>query len=565
MFGFLRSAASLIPGLASSRAAAARMLDGFEAPMSLWDARSRLVAANPAFAALVGAEGETLPVGRGFREILLRAAGRDGGVAEADAFAEEVLSMAARREPLSAERPLGDGRTVRLSVRPSGAGWSLAAEDVTDRRAAETLAASLARVDALTGIPNRRMFLERLEEAVSRPEGCAVLYLDLDRFKSINDTYGHGFGDELLRGVAARLRACLRPGDVVARLGGDEFCAMLPAAGEREAVACASRVVETLSRPFDIEGVRIVTGTSVGVALAPRDAADADGALAAADRALYAAKADGRGTFHVFTPGLDSSVRQRRELEAEMRTALAEGGFRLFYQPIVDAECGTVRGFEALLRWPHPTRGLVPPSDFIPVAEESRLIVQLGAWALRKACCDATHWPGGKTVAVNISPVQFLRNDVVETVRDALDVSGLEPSRLELEITESVLMRDPAATAAVLRGLRELGVRVAMDDFGTGYSSLSYIRDFPFDKIKIDKSFVDGIGKGTATDAVVRAVIDMARGLSMQTVAEGVETEEQWRRLRLDGCNRIQGFFFGRPMPASDVAALLADEARIAA
>ena len=386
----------------------------------------------------------------------------------------------------------------------------------------------------------------------------AVLCLDLDRFKPVNDTLGHPVGDALLRAVAARLLACVREGDTAARLGGDEFAVLQAGAGQPEAAgALARRLVEALSAPYEVLGHQVVVGASVGVALAPGDGRDPDELLKRADMALYRAKADGRGTFRSFEPGMDARLQARRLLELDLRKALAAGELELHYQPLVDLRTGAVSALEALLRWRHPARGLVPPGEFVPLAEEIGLIVPVGGWVLRRACADAAGWPGGVRVAVNLSAAQFRGRELVAAVVGALAAAGLAPARLELEITETVLLRDGEATLATLRELRALGVRIAMDDFGTGYSSLGYLRSFPFDKIKIDRCFVRDLGASADCEAIVRAVTGLGGSLGIATTAEGVETEEQLERLRAEGCDEAQGFHLGRPMPAADVRALL--------
>ncbi|MGX7705994.1 putative bifunctional diguanylate cyclase/phosphodiesterase [Methylobacterium sp. Gmos1] len=450
-----------------------------------------------------------------------------------------------------------------------GEGVALVLEDVSARRAAETRAHDLARLDSLTGLPNRLQLREHLDAALARlereAEGCAVLLVDLDRFKPVNDTLGHPVGDALLRKVADRLRAMVRAGDTVARIGGDEFVVLQAGVSEPgEAQALARRVVDLVGRTYMIEGQLLSIGASVGIALAPADGRDADRLLKNADLALYRAKLDGRGTFRFFEPEMDARMQARRRLELDMRQALARREFRLHYQPQLNLADERLVGCEALIRWHHPERGLVSPVDFIPLAEEIGLILPIGEWVIRQACRDAAAWPQPLTVAVNVSPAQFKSDRLVETIVSALGNAGLPAARLEVEITEGVLLQDNEKTLHTLHRLRALGVRVSMDDFGTGYSSLSYLRAFPFDKIKIDRSFVADLHAGKDPgakddgEAIIRAIAGLGRSLGMTTVAEGVETPEQLRRIRAEGCTDVQGYLISRPLPADALLALLA-------
>ena len=459
-------------------------------------------------------------------------------------------------------------RTNRLVVQGSDEVATLAQtfngliEHLSARRNLEQRLEHMAHHDALTDLPNRvrlRQTMERELARVQRGENLAVLCLDLDHFKSVNDTLGHPVGDSLLKAVAERLRQKVRDTDIVARLGGDEFAIVQIAAEQpRGAIVLADRLIEALSKPFDLTGHQLVIGTSIGIALAPSDGLDTDQLIKNADMALYRAKADGRGVFRFFEPEMDAKMQARRTLEIDLRKALVEGEFELFYQPLVNLQSNEISGFEALLRWNHPTRGLVPPSEFIPIAEEMGLIVPLGEQVLRQACTEAAGWPGDIRVAVNLSPVQFKSKTLALAVTTALASSGLPPQRLELEITESVLLQDNEATLTTLHQLRALGVRISMDDFGTGYSSLSYLRSFPFDKIKIDQSFVQDMSGGEDDSvAIIRAVAGLGRNLGMATTAEGVETQEQLGYLRQEGCSEVHGYLFSRPMPARDVPSLL--------
>ncbi len=420
----------------------------------------------------------------------------------------------------------------------------------------------LALHDALTGLPNRALLAERLEQGLAQVQRhktmLAVMCLDLDRFKQVNDTAGHPVGDALLRAVAGRLRGCVRSCDTVARLGGDEFAIIHAPLGHMDEVGTlAQRIVETLSEPYELSGQKVVIGASVGIALAPVDATDMGHLLKMADVALYRAKADGRGLFRMFEPGMDTEQQARRALESDLRRGVEMQEFELHYQPLVDLSSGQVSALEALIRWRHPERGLVSPDDFIPLAEATGLIGPIGAWVLHRACADAAGWPRHLKVAVNVSPAQFKGPGLVAAVLDALAASALAPGRLELEITETAFLADTDATLAVLHKLRTAGVRIAMDDFGTGYSSLGYLRSFPFDKIKIDRCFIKDIETSMDCKAIVHAVTGLGSNLGIAITAEGVETIAQLDQLRADGCDQVQGYLFSRPVPARDVAALL--------
>jgi diguanylate cyclase (GGDEF)-like protein len=420
----------------------------------------------------------------------------------------------------------------------------------------------LALHDVLTGLPNRAFLAARLEQVLADAQRnetmVAVLCLDLDRFKQVNDTLGHPIGDLLLRIVADRLRACVRKCDTVVRLGGDEFAIIqAPLARLQDAATLAERVVMALSEPYDLNGHQVVAGASVGIALVPADTNDPTHLLKMADLALYRAKQEGRGTFRMFEPGMDTKLQARRMLELDLRRAVMSQEFELHYQPLVDVASGEVTALEALVRWRHPERGLVPPNDFIPLAEETGLIGPIGAWVLEQACMDAAQWPTDKPVAVNISAAQFKGCGLVAVVEHALATAALSPARLELEITETALIADADSTLEVLRELRAMGIRIAMDDFGTGYSSLGYLRSFPFDKIKIDRCFVKDIETNPDCKAIVRAVTGLSSNLGIVTTAEGVVTFAELAQLRAEGCDQVQGYFFSRPVPAAEVTDLL--------
>src|SRR6185437_11337264 len=417
---------------------------------------------------------------------------------------------------------LSHGRVIAISRQAmADGGWVATYEDVTERQRAEAQSVFMARHDALTGLPNRVLFHERVEQALAqagRAEDFAVLLLDLDRFKAVNDTLGHPVGDELLRAVAERLQACVREVDTVARLGGDEFAVVQSGVTKAEdAAVLARRIVEVVSQPYDLDGHRIMIGASVGISIAPGDGASCGKLLKNADVALYKTKAEGRGTWRFFEPDMDARLHARRALELDLWAALANDQFELHYQPLFDLRANRIGGFEALLRWRHPKHGMVSPADFIPISEEIGLIVPLGDWVLQRACAEASVWPGHVKVAVNVSPAQFRTGHLVDSVTKALAASGLPAARLELEITESVLLANSAATLATLHALRALGVRISMDDFGTGYSSLSYLRSFPFDKIKIDQSFIRDLATTDDAEAIVRAIIGLGASLGMRT------------------------------------------------
>ena len=477
---------------------------------------------------------------------------------------EVDVTVLPEREEREAELLRPDGqrvpvRVVRSTVTLAGRRQVvLAVRDQRERLRTETAMRDLAFVDALTGLPNRARFHDLVEvHAASRRErdhGYALLMVDLDRFKLVNDTLGHAMGDRLLAKVARRLRCAVRDRDVVARLGGDEFAILQIDAITPDATrALAARIVDLMSRPFLIDGQIVNVGASVGVSSAPSDGDEPAQILRNADLALYKAKADGKGAFRMFEHELDARMQARRGLESDLRRALALQEFELHYQPLVDTRSGRVTSAEALVRWRHPERGLVSPADFIPLAEETGLILPLGLWVLRTACADATAWPDGIRVAVNLSPVQFRDLRLADTVKAVLAASGLPAARLELEITEGVLLDDEARTVATLRSLRDAGVSISMDDFGTGYSSLSYLRRFPFDKIKVDQSFIRQLPGDAESAAIVRAILTMGACLGMSTTVEGVETAEQFAFTAAEGCDQVQGYHVSRPLPQAQL------------
>jgi diguanylate cyclase (GGDEF)-like protein len=468
-----------------------------------------------------------------------------------------------RDRPHSYERHSRDGRKLEVRGVPiAGGGFVRTFTDITERKAAEERACYLAHHDELTRLANRASFHEALEQRLKlrrHDDRWAVLTLDLDHFKNVNDTLGHPLGDRLLRAVADRLRGCVREGDILARLSGDEFAIVQTGVEQpRHATALAGHLIETLARPFDLDEHQVLIGASLGVVIAPADGTTADALLKNADMALYRAKEEGRGGFRFFEPTMDAQAQARRQLEMDLRGALANGEFELFYQPMLNARANVLSGFEALIRWHHPSRGLMGPDEFIPLAEEIGLILPIGEWALREACREAATWAGNLKVAVNLSPVQFRSFNLVIVVRSALETSGLQPHRLDLEIVESVLLENTAATLDSLRVLRDLGLNIAMDDFGTGYSSLSYLHKFPFGTIKIDQSFIRDLTTSADSRAIVHAIVELGRSLGMSVTAEGVQTDEQLAILRGEGCDEVQGYLFSPPRPGAEVAALIA-------
>ena len=432
-------------------------------------------------------------------------------------------------------------------------------EDITEIKRAEAQIVHMAHHDALTGLANRVLYLEKVNEALAalrRSSKCFnVLVLDLDLFKAVNDSLGHPVGDALLKEVAERLRACTRETDMVARLGGDEFAVLQAVdADQREAaIALVNRLLEVVSEPYTLAGHQVIIGTSIGVAAAPHDGADADQLLKNADLALYKAKAEGRNGYRFFKEEMEIEARCRHALQYELRSALTNHEFEIHYQPVLAAATRKTIGLEALIRWNHPERGLVAPGQFIPLAEEIGLIVPLGDWIMRRACADAAGWPSHIKLAVNLSPAQFRNSNLVEIVTRALVDSGLPPERLELEITESVLLQKNTSIVATLHELKSLGISIVLDDFGTGYSSFGYLRMFPFDKIKIDRSFIGDLSERADCAAIVCAVTGLGRGLNIVTTAEGVETEEQFGLVRAAGVDEVQGFLFSRPRPLSQI------------
>jgi diguanylate cyclase (GGDEF)-like protein len=532
-------------------------LENMTQGLCLYDAQNRLEVFNRRYLEIFKLPADRIKPGITFKEVL------EIGIASGNHPNTTLDDLMSDRSKLFSEAgphllEFDDGRVVSSLSSPTSDGRLVVTyEDVTERRQAEAKIMHMARHDALTNLPNRVLFRDKMEQALNRGEKLAVMFLDLDRFKGVNDSLGHPVGDALLCAVTERLLRVVRGVDTVARLGGDEFAIVQSSARPTDASELAAEVIETFQEPFEVHGHQVVIGTSIGIAMAPADGTEPDQLLRNADMALYRAKAEGRGTYHFFQPGMDAQMQERRRLELDLRKAMIAEEFELYYQPLIQLASGEVCGFEALIRWNHPERGLVSPGEFIPVAEEIGLIGPLGEWVLKQACLDAAAWPNKLTVAVNLSAVQFRNPMLALSVVSALGQSGLSASRLELEITETVLLQDDRAVLDTLHQIRDLGVRISMDDFGTGYSSLSYLRSFPFDKIKIDRSFVRELGKENDCVAIIRAVTRLGSSLGMITTAEGVETEQQLEILRAEGCVQVQGYLFSRPRPKAEIPKLL--------
>lgn len=535
--------------------------------LSMFDSDQRLVLCNATYAEIYGLPEYLTQVGTPFSDILNfhnQAAAIEGPSPDArGTWITAHTARIAEGKPFHNIHNLADGRTIAVSYQPlPDGGWVDLQEDITEKRRAEEKIEWLARHDTLTEVGNRFHFRERLENQFRHLDpraGFALHWIDLDHFKEINDTLGHPVGDALLSSVAARLRSGVRSGDFLARLGGDEF-AIIQAGASRPELAdeFARRLIEILQRPHDVLGHRLNINASIGVALAPTHGANPEDLLKAADVALYRAKSMGRGLHAIFTPCLDNLVKTANPLKAELHRSIERDELALHYQPIVDLKKQEVGSFEALIRWKHPTRGMIAPGDFISIAEESGFIVEMGSWALLQACRDAVKWPQNTKVSVNLSAMQIEAVDLYDTVTSALEESNLPANRLQLEITETVLLRDEQATRDTLNRLHALGVSIALDDFGTCFASLSYLRNFPFDKIKIDRSFIRDLPELQDCRAIVSAVAELARDLRMISVAEGVETLANLRAVAEMGCDEVQGFYFSPPVPNGGVTRVMA-------
>jgi diguanylate cyclase (GGDEF)-like protein len=547
--------------LARANARIDAALNNMSQGLCMFDKAGRLVVCNERYRAMYRLTEETAKPGSTFAD-LLRCQERAGGfTGDPESFAADLRARLARGQNVHTTVELADGRIIDVANEPMiDGGWVATHEDITERQRSEARIARMARHDDLTDLANRVLFRERTEEALERHRstgiGYSVLVFDLDLFKSVNDSLGHPAGDALLKVVAARLQEVTGAADTVSRLGGDEFAVLRIADGDQHAGAAelADRLLKVISTPYEIEGHRIVIGTSIGIAIAPEHGVEAEELLKNADLALYRAKSEGRNSYRFFEPEMDRELRVRRALEVDLHNALANGEFEAHYQPIVNADDGATCAVEALIRWRHPQHGLIPPNRFIPFAEERGLISAIGSWILQQACSDATTWPSHIRVAVNLSSVEFRTGDLLGKITDALARSGLAPERLELEITESVLLQEDARNIAILHQVKKLGVSIVLDDFGTGYSSLRYLRLFPFDKIKIDQSFIREMPQRSDCAAIVCAIVGLGRELNMITAAEGVETAQQLELVRAAGCRQMQGYLFSQPCPASQLA-----------
>lgn len=537
-------------------------LDNMVEGIAMFDAEHRIVLANRRYAEMYGLRLDQIKPGTTFEQVVQHRidSGQLRGRTASDVVAT-VLARVSNGKDASFTYVMDDGRHITLSAQPMPEGGTVTTHrDVTEQRRSDAKIVHMAFHDSLTGLPNRTRLTDRLEHALTRVKRGDIVVahlLDLDHFKNINDTLGHAAGDKLLKVVAARLEDLVRETDTIARMGGDEFAIIQVAiSGPADAAALANRIIEVLGAPYDLDGHQVCVGASVGVAVASANTASADELMRNADLALYSAKAEGRGTYCFFEPEMDAQLQEQRSLESDLRKALGAGELELHYQPIVSVAASEILGFEALMRWRHPVKGLILPGSFIGLAEANGFIVRLGEWAIRQACAVAAKWPTDITVSVNLSPVQFRSSGLVQTVVDALSASRLEPERLELEITEDLLLQDSEQTLNILFQLRSLGVCIAMDDFGTGYSSLSYLQSFPLDRIKIDRSFTSNIHSAQSL-SIVQAVTALAKALDMQTTAEGVETVEQRDAIAATGCTAMQGFLFGKPLNAHEVEELL--------
>lgn len=538
--------------------------------LSMFDADRRLIVCNRKYKEMYRLPAHLAVPGTLYEDIIRYRQDTNQEVSDRALYEREARDRADRNKAMHYRKPLMDGRIIQIDFEPMlGGGWVTTHQDITQATEAEAKISHMAQHDALTALPNRTAFREKLEAALEAPDrdtSVAVLYLDLDRFKVVNDTLGHALGDELLEAVAGRLKLCIDDTDTIARLGGDEFAIIQTAAKQPDAATeLASRIVSAIAYPFDLERHQGVTiGTSVGIAL-PRIEDDAVSILEHADLALYFAKANGRGGYRIFDPSMARDMLSRRAMERELRQAFEKDELELHYQPIVNLESGRIVSFEALLRWNHPERGILPAGEFVNLAEETGLIVPLGKWVIEQACAAAAKWPLDVKISVNLSALQFHGRTLALHTLSALERSGLSPQRLDLEITESVLLHESETVMTTLRGLKDLGITITLDDFGTGYSSMRYLQQFPFDRLKIDRGFVAGVLDNKESAAIVDAIIGLGNGLGRTTTAEGVETAEQMRELRNAGCIEAQGYYFSPAVPEREIGALWAKINRAAA
>jgi len=544
-------------------------LNNLSQGLVMFDSSARLVVCNQRYLEMYGLSVEVVRPGCTLRELLgHRVEVGNFSHDDLDRYIVDLLDAIGQGKVVEKLTSLSDGRIISIVNSPAeDGGWVATHEDVTEKKRAEERIAHAAHHDALTGLPNRLLFAERLEQAlthVRRGNKLAVLYIDLDHLKRVNDTLGHPIGDRLLKAVADRLRSCIREIDSAGRLSGDEFAIIQsPINHPADAAALATRICEAIRTPINLEGHHVVVDTSIGISIAPNDGTEIEQLLKAADIALYEAKNGGRGTHCFYDNDMNERMQVRGNLERDLRDALANGEFELFYQPIVNLQSNRISAFEALLRWHHPERGMVSPLEFIPIAEEIGLIVPLGEWVLRTACAEAATWPPEISVCVNVSSLQLTNKNLVNVVVSALASSCVSANRLELEITESIFIKNTFASVSTMKQLHELGVRFAMDDFGTGYSSLCYLLSFPFSKLKIDRSFITGISDGKA-QAIVRAVADLARNLGMTVTAEGVETPQQLEHVKVLGCTEMQGYLYSNALPTSEIHRLFFTERKSA-
>lgn len=530
----------------------------------MFDKDRRLVIANKTYIGMYNLDREVVRPGCTLYNLIAhrkRVGIFSGNIKE---YCDRIVNLISLGQTSTIHIEATDGRVIRVINAPlASGGWIVTHEDVTSHKKAEDQIAFMANHDILTSLPNRSMFMGQLEQTLRlnpRNKIIAVMFLDLDNFKGINDTLGHHVGDELLKTVASRITGCLRDTDLVARFGGDEFVVAVPyLAKPGEVAALATRIRDAIAEPCDLGEHQVVIDSSVGIALYPSDGREASQLLKNADMALYSAKGSGRGTYRFFENAMDTRMAARRILELEIRKAFVNGEFEVHYQPLINLERNEISGCEALLRWNHPERGYISPDVFVPVAEEIGLIGRIGEWVIRIACQEAASWPGDVAISVNISPVQFRSQNLLQIITQALAMSGLEPSRLDIEITEATLMEQTDETVAILNNMRKLGVKIVMDDFGTGYSSLSYLQKFPFNKIKIDQSFVRNLGDSEESLAIIRAVTGLADSFHMSTTAEGVETEQQRSIVTSLGCTEMQGYLFSGARSGRDVAKIIAD------
>lgn len=534
-------------------------IDNMSHGLCMFDSARRLLVCNRRFAEIYDLPDHLVTPGATYDDIARYRIDR-GDFADIDSHAviDEWVDQIAAQQPMMKIQPLAGDRTVAIVHQPMpNGGWVSTHEDTTELRRMQARLAHMSLHDGLTGLANRTLLCRRIDHAIEtlKPgNSFAIMCLDLDRFKNVNESIGHPLGDRLLKEIAERLTGGTEEGSTVARLAGDEFAILLPASQHPEhATAVARRICDTLGDPFDLDDHQVVIGTTIGIAVAPQDGKSAEELMKNADMALYRAKKEGRGVYRFFEPEMDARMQARRSLEIDLRKAFKQGEFELHYQPLVSLETNSITGFEALLRWSHPEHGKVSPAEFIPIAEETGLIIPLGEWVVRQACRDAAGWPSQTKIAINLSPAQFRSSNLVNSVRTALAKSGIAPGRLELEITEHVLLEHNEATLRTLHALRDLGVGIAMDDFGTGYSSLSYLRSFPFDKIKIDRSFINDLSNNDETDVIVEAVASISQNLGMVATAEGVETESQRDRVKAAGYAEMQGFLISPARPADEI------------